>query len=424
MPRKNRRNSRHNGLSLEPVDNFDDIRPYRDEEVPEVLSRLVEDPNALRGVAGFVAPWCYRLAPRLTLAATKLGLTRQVRGLDSVDALQLALTAYFEKLIRRTTSGFTWNGVDTLDPSQPHLFVSNHRDIALDSGFMNYALWLSGRRTTQIAVGDNLLTNGTAIDLMRLNKSFSIPRAETGAKAQFASLMKTSGYIRSSIEAGESVWIAQREGRAKDGVDQSNPALFKMFLLAYRDEFRSFDEWLRRVALVPVSISYELDPCAATKAKELYFMDRDGKYDKNEGEDIRSMATGIFGFKGRVHVSFGERVEGEFEQAEDLATHVDQMIVRNLKTYPTHVLALDGCAELDPQVKKAFYKAIDGCPRAHRKFVLMQYANQLRHKRDLARTFELKRKSPTRADRAAVAEPDERRSVESQDLANPVDSRG
>ena len=404
------------------MDAFDDIRPYRDDEVPGVLSRLVEDPNALRGIAGFAAPWCYRLAPGLTLAATKMGLTRQVRELDSVDSLQLALTAYFEKLIRRTTSGFTWDGVDALDPSQPHLFVSNHRDIALDSGFMNFALWQSGRKTTQIGVGDNLFTNGTAMDLMRLNKSFSIARAETGAKAQFAALMKTSCYIRSALEAEESVWIAQREGRAKDGVDQSNPALFKMFLLAYREEFRSFDEWLRRVALVPVSISYELDPCAGTKAKELYFMDRDGKYDKNEGEDIRSMAKGIFGFKGRVHVSFGARVEGAFEQAEDLADHIDRMIVGGLKTYPTHVLALDGCAELDPRVRKAFYKTLDGCPREHRKFVLMQYANQLRHKRDLARKTDLARKSPTRADRAELPELDEVRTSEMQDSASLLDS--
>jgi len=404
------------------VDAFDDIRPYRDDEVPAVLSRLVEDPNALRGIAGFAAPWCYRLAPGLTLAATKMGLTRQVRELDSVDSLQLALTAYFEKLIRRTTSGFTWDGVDALDPSQPHLFVSNHRDIALDSGFMNFALWQSGRKTTQIGVGDNLFTNGTAMDLMRLNKSFSIARAETGAKAQFAALMKTSCYIRSALEAEESVWIAQREGRAKDGVDQSNPALFKMFLLAYREEFRSFDEWLHRVALVPVSISYELDPCAGTKAKELYFMDRDGKYDKNEGEDIRSMAKGIFGFKGRVHVSFGARVEGAFEQAEDLADHIDRMIVGGLKTYPTQVLALDGCAELDPRVRKAFYKTLDGCPREHRKFVLMQYANQLRHKRDLARKPDLARKSPTRADRAELPELDEVRTSEMQDSASLLDS--
>ncbi|MDE0226120.1 MAG: 1-acyl-sn-glycerol-3-phosphate acyltransferase [Gammaproteobacteria bacterium] len=404
------------------MDAFDDIRPYRDDEVPAVLSRLVEDPNALRGIAGFAAPWCYRLAPGLTLAATKMGLTRQVRELDSVDSLQLALTAYFEKLIRRTTSGFTWDGVDALDPSQPHLFVSNHRDIALDSGFMNFALWQSGRKTTQIGVGDNLFTNGTAMDLMRLNKSFSIARAETGAKAQFAALMKTSCYIRSALEAEESVWIAQREGRAKDGVDQSNPALFKMFLLAYREEFRSFDEWLHRVALVPVSISYELDPCAGTKAKELYFMDRDGKYDKNEGEDIRSMAKGIFGFKGRVHVSFGARVEGAFEQAEDLADHIDRMIVGGLKTYPTQVLALDGCAELDPRVRKAFYKTLDGCPREHRKFVLMQYANQLRHKRDLARKPDLARKSPTRADRAELPELDEVRTSEMQDSASLLDS--
>ena len=157
---------------------------------------------------------------------------------------------------------------------------------------------------------------------------------------------------------------------------------------------------------MPVSISYELDPCADAKAKELYFLDRDGKYDKNEGEDIRSMAKGIFGFKGRVHVSFGARVQGQFEQAEDLACHVDQTIVRNLKTYPTHVLALDGAAELEPRIRKAFYKTLDGCPREHRKFVLAQYANQLRHKRDVTRDPELTRKSPTRAEpHAAALEP-------------------
>ena len=135
------------------------------------------------------------------------------------------------------------------------------------------------------------------------------------------------------------------------------------------------------------------------------------------------MAKGIFGFKGRVHVSFGARVQGEFEQAEDLACYVDQMIVRNLKTYPTQVLALDGCAELDPRIRKAFYKTLDGCPREHRRFVLMQYANQLRHKRDLARNFELERKSPTRAERAAMSQLDERQTAEAHDEVGFVDSR-
>ena len=114
---------------------------------------------------------------------------------------------------------------------------------------------------------------------------------------------------------------------------------------------------------MPVSISYELDPCAATKAKELYFMDRDGKYDKNEGEDIRSMATGIFGFKGRVHVSFGARVEGGFEQAEDLLAHVDRMIVRNLKTYPTHVLALDRLRRTRPEGEKGVLQGTRRLPQ-------------------------------------------------------------
>ena len=122
-------------------------------------------------------------------------------------------------------------------------------------------------------------------------------------------------------------WIAQRDGRAKDGFDRTEPALLKMFLLAWRGECPSFGDWLRRVSLVPVSVSYELDPCAATKAKELYHLARDGSYEKPPGEDHASMVQGIFGFKGRTHVAFGEPVTGDFETADGLAEHLDAAIV-------------------------------------------------------------------------------------------------
>ena len=362
---------------------FDDIRPYRDDEVPAVLRRLIEDPDAIQGAAIFLAPRWYRWAPKLTSVVIQKLLERRTRRVESVDDIQFEFTSYFARLIRQSTSGFTWSGLEALDPDQAYLFVSNHRDIALDSGFMNYALWLSGHSTSQIAVGDNLFTHVLATDLMRLNKSFVVERGATGAKAQYAALLKTSRYIRAAMESGESTWIAQREGRSKDGLDKTEPALFKMFLLAYRPEVESFGDWLRLVRLVPVSISYELDPCAGLKAKELYITARDGSYEKPAGEDLASIVQGIVGFKGEVHVGFGAPVHGEFEHAETLAAHVDRVIIGNLKTFATQVLALDGDAQLAPRIKKAFDEALDACPPEHREFLLMQYANQLKNKRSL-----------------------------------------
>ena len=120
---------------------FDDIRPYRDDEVPEVLRRLLKDENVIHGAATLAAPTLFRIAPKLTAAVIKRRLERTVLDLKSINDIQRVLISYFTDLIKQTTSGFTWSGLELLDPGHPYLFVSNHRDIALDTGFMNYALW-------------------------------------------------------------------------------------------------------------------------------------------------------------------------------------------------------------------------------------------------------------------------------------------
>lgn len=365
------------------MEGFDDVRPYGDDEVAAVLRRVTADPAVARAATALLAPRWGRWAPGLATALARWVLKRRAHQVNSVEAFQKALSIWVDRLIRRTTTGFGWSGLEALDASRPHLFVSNHRDIALDSGLMNYALWRTGHRTSQIAVGDNLFAPGFAQDMMRLNKSFMVQRGATGAKAQYAALANTSRYIRAALAAGESVWIAQREGRAKDGLDRTEPALLKMFLLAWRDDCPTFGDWLRRVSLVPVSVSYELDPCAGIKARELYHLARDGKYEKAEGEDLASMAQGILGFKGRAHVAFGTPVTGEFNRAEGLAQRLDEAIVGNLKTFPTQTFALEGAAEMSPRVEQAFRATLDGCPPEHREFVLLQYANQLRNKRRL-----------------------------------------
>ena len=366
------------------MEEFEDIRPYHDDEVADVLRRVVADAAAARGVARLLLPGCFRHAPRITCWAVSRALVRRTRRIRSVDDLHVELGHWFGRLIRRTTTGLTWSGLEELEAGRPHLFVSNHRDIALDSAFMNYALWSSGRRTSQIAVGENLFTHAFANDLMRLNRGFMVPRSGGGTRAQYAGVRRTSRYIRTALEAGESVWIAQRDGRAKDGIDRTEPALLKMFLLAWRGECEALGDWLQQVRLIPVSISYELDPCAAMKARELYLRARDGAYEKPEGEDHASMVRGILGFKGAVHIAFGTRVEGAFGSAEDLAAHLDRVIVGNLRMYPTHAFALEGSADLGRRVGEAFERALADCPPEHRDYVLLQYANQLRNQRALA----------------------------------------
>ena len=372
------------------VDNFDDIRPYQDAEVVGVVERLIRDPDLVNSTAAFLLPRWHRFQPGSARVFARQILRRRTRELTTINDVQVMLSTYFEHMIRRTTDGFSCSGVERLDRDLPYLFVANHRDIAMDSGFMNYALWSNGLATSQIAVGDNLFSHGFESDLMRLNKSFVVVRNEKGLKAQYAAVTRTSTYIRSTLDAGDSVWIAQREGRSKDGFDRTEPAILKMFMLAYRnDADESVSTWLRQVQLVPVAISYEVDPCAGMKARELYLTERDGKYEKRANEDLESIVAGIVGFKGRVHLNFAEPICQDFESVEALATEIDERIAGGIESYPTYHEAegrLTGRAShvgLDGEVSRAFEDALNALPDRQRPFYLLQYANQIRNRREL-----------------------------------------
>ena len=372
------------------VDNFDDIRPYQDSEVVGVVERLIRDPDLVNSAAAFLVPRWHRFQPGSARVFARQILRRRTRELTSINDVQVMLSTYFEHMIRRTTDGFSCTGVERLDRDLPYLFVANHRDIAMDSGFMNYALWSNGLATSQIAVGNNLFSHGFESDLMRLNKSFVVVRNEKGLKAQYAAITRTSTYIRTTLDAGDSVWIAQREGRSKDGFDRTEPAILKMFMLAYRNEVdESVSTWLRQVQLVPVAISYEVDPCAGMKARELYLTERDGKYEKRANEDLESIVAGIVGFKGRVHLNFAEPIGQDFESVEALATEIDERIAGGIESYPTYHEAegrLTGRAShvgLDGEVSRAFEDALNALPDRQRPFYLLQYANQIRNRREL-----------------------------------------
>ncbi len=277
--------------------------------------------------------------------------------------------------------------------NEHYLFISNHRDIVLDSSLLNYHLYMAGHDTSRMAVGDNLLHNELAADLMRLNKSFVVERSVSGAKAVLQVLTRTSEYIRCSLEEGVSIWIAQREGRAKDGWDRTEPAVLKMLALAHKDADDPLNALFERCRVVPVSVSYELDPCAVKKAHELFMMATEGSYAKSAREDVESIVTGLVGAKGRVHLHYGDPVCGPFASPEAAAAALDRAIVSGLRVFPTHVEAarLLGDADLEcspvapiRRISQRFLRQCRECPVYEREYLLLQYANLLRNRRAIA----------------------------------------
>lgn len=374
---------------------FEDIRPYHDHEVREVLSRLQSSPDIVDAVVKFQFPRIGRVVAPLARILARSRLKLHFDDIDSVAAFQDRLSQYFGHMVNTTTDGFSYKGLKTNDATSPTIFISNHRDIALDSAFLNYALYSEGQPTARVAIGDNLFTNDSASDFMRLNKGFVVKRSVTGRKAMYEALQRTSSFIRASLESGVQVWIAQRAGRAKDGFDRTDPALLKMLALAWRDE--GFQGLLQAVRLVPVSISYELDPCDLAKARELYEVQTSGEpYIKAPDEDLMSMIAGVTGQKGRVQLTLGTPVAAEYDTPEGVSFAIDQQIVKNLTVFPTHEWAwnqLAGEAQVgiaptvsEPAINtrlEAFKQRCRQAPEHHRPFLLLQYANLMRNREAL-----------------------------------------
>lgn len=372
---------------------FDPIRPYYDEEVPQVLARLVASRELAQAASQLVLPsWLGNRT--LGRWLTRLILRLKTRNLRSIRDCQNVVAGLFETIIDRSIDRLSVSGLDRLSPNEHYLFISNHRDILMDSSLLNYLLQDAGHDTCRMAVGDNLLSNSLAADLMRLNKSFVVERSVEGARAQYQALGRTSRYIQQSLRQGISVWIAQRQGRAKDGFDRTDPALLKMLLLAYRDknlDQEPLDRLLNLVSVVPVSVSYELDPCGPSKAHELATIDLSGSYQKSPHEDLKSMVHGLMGRKGRVRLSFGSPIT-QASSLEDLVGQLDQSIVANTRLYPTHRYAkamLDGeeVKELmtSPSVR-VLASELDELPAGERPYLLNQYANVWRNREELGIT--------------------------------------
>jgi hypothetical protein len=319
---------------------FDEIRPYDNADLPQVLKNLVDNEEFIRTLVAFrFAKWPPFSKPIFGFFI-KQYVSKKIKSITSLRDFQVMVEPYMKRMLTKTTKGLTVTGLDTLDLSTPYLFVSNHRDIALDPAFVNWVLHINGQDTVRIAVGDNLLSKGWVADILRLNKCFVVQRSVEGRREKLAAAKLLSEYIECSLKNdNQHLWIAQREGRAKDGIDVTNPAIVSMLSLNKPKDI-DFCDYIANLSIVPVSISYEFDPCDVSKAKELCQAEKVGGYDKPDNEDMQSIVNGITGQKGRVNVHFGKLVGNQFSNAKEVSAFIDKEILSGYQTFSTSSVAL------------------------------------------------------------------------------------
>ena len=320
------------------MDPFLAIRPYQDHEVQPVLSSLIEDPAVLKALISLKYSKYFNKLPFFS-SLVKILLKSQLKNIHSIEGYQEIFKSLMDQMIKTSISNLEVEGISNLDSKSQYLFISNHRDISLDAALLNLSLNRVGHKTFNMAVGNNLMKEKWASDLMRLNKSFIIQRSGN-KKEIYMGLSLASQFIQHTIlEAGESIWIAQKQGRAKDGIDETDPAMLKMIHLTER-KTQSLGQYFNALKVVPVSISYELDPNDCLKAIELNALDQNKNYEKSENEDLISIANGINGQKGNVTINVGQPIMcNDIDSYEVVANKISKEIISMYCLHPTNFAA-------------------------------------------------------------------------------------
>lgn len=318
---------------------YESISPYTDAETVEALARVARHP-AIPVISKYLFP--------TYPAGTLRGMLMSV---DSIDEFQEAVMSKVVKaILAKTSEGLEYSGIENLKSLEGKKFVlfSNHRDIILDPAIIQMVLKDNDIPFTEICVGSNLLSGRLVEDLLRSNRMIKVIRG-ISARELYLSSKLLSAYIRESVTSQRaSIWIAQKEGRAKDGYDLTEQGLLKMFDLSGSGDFvRDFSE----LNIIPVSISYEIESCDARKARELYIKRRDGVYVKKDKEDLHSILTGIRQKKGRIHLSFCKPLSAEIiaqaaelkgnERYHLLMQELDRCICREYRLWPNNYIAYD-----------------------------------------------------------------------------------
>ena len=350
---------------LEIPAEFEKMRSLEDDEVRGAVLSLLDDPafvKIVKGIVKGVPIWVHKL---------------YTKRFKTVNSFQLGMICPFlVRILKKATTGFTKDFSALPDGRQDYVFLSNHRDIVLDSAYLDYILLLSGKKSVEIAIGNNLLIHPWIETLVRLNRSFVVNRSATAAELLESSKL-LSRYIRFVIEEKQSpVWLAQREGRAKDSDDRTQKSVLKMLAMSGPDDM-SLSERLQSLHICPLTISYEYDPCDWLKAAEFQLKRDNPDYVKSEQADLDNMKTGIFGFKGHLHYQVSAPIDKEIaaldsavprnQFLDQVAQIIDRHIFEGYRIYPCNRIALDmlrgdnaEAGNYTPEQKQAFQTYLEG----------------------------------------------------------------
>ncbi len=369
---------------------FEDIRPYRDWEIRGVLNQIRQHPWIVSALRRFFWPnmpdWMVPTAEAVLKFYLRLRLIR----IHTVDDWHFR---FFRKTVlqwieERTMSELTYEGTEHIPRERGNLFITNHRDIVLDSAFLSYGLMKIGMRTPEIAFGDNLLVNKFVSDMIRINKGFLVKRNVEPQK-QLSESRKLSNYIWYTLVKGRHIWLAQKGGRAKDGNDLTNPTIIKMVYLSQVKGGINFSDFINECSIIPVSISYEYDPCDRMKAREVYYKRTEEAYKKSPREDLISILKGINESKGRVHFCITAPLSGTWKDPKEVAEAIDMQIIGNYRLWPTNYIAYDLHFNTDEyrtkytnEEKEAFLKRLARWPEEIAKTGIEIYARPVINKRE------------------------------------------
>lgn len=315
---------------------FDSIRPYNNQEIQQASERLSKNPVFLNAVK-FI----------LTELSDE-NVSDMVNSVkDCNDFQRLFMAPGITRILSNSSAGLTFSGLENIKKDESYLFIANHRDIFLDSGILELILFNNGYHTTQITFGSNLMSSQLVVDVGKINNMFKVKRG--GDKVEmYNNSLQLSHYIRKTIEVdNESIWIAQRNGRTKDGNDITQTGLLKMLNMSGEENLL---ENFSKLKIIPLTISYEYEPCDIQKVRETA-VSLDGKYVKAENEDLQNIISGVVENKGGIHVTFGKQIDFDSSYFVDLksnnarikaiAKEIDKQIYNNYKLTKNNYIAYD-----------------------------------------------------------------------------------
>ena len=322
---------------------YKDISPYRGSDVQEAIGRVVADKSAfLKILAGFLpTDTAEQRAKNEQYAAHMMGVLHSVRSYNDFQK-KLSVDFFLPAVLQKSVDDFSFSGLENIAKDKAYLFISNHRDIVLDFALINYVLIKGEKTNCEMAVGDNLLTNQYITDIFKLNGGVTVKRTLPMREKYLESIRLSNYFVELITEDKTSIWVAQKSGRAKDGLDVTTPAIIKMLHLSQKRKGGvSFSDVINRCNIVPISISYEYDPCDIIKSVEEVGRLRRGEQPKKKYEDLISISRGLKGYKGRIHIAYGEALKGDFANSDEVASEIDRQIHLSYKLWPTNCFAYD-----------------------------------------------------------------------------------